>query len=354
MAFTAAAMFDILATRYSGGVMAKRKESGFDFVASLSWPVAIVLGFIAFLGIQYGIGWLWASSDNPFLSGFGRIAAMGMYAPFAWLALGACCLAALVSFLNRRRRRHLLDSQTSMESLRGMDWRAFELLAGEAFRRQGYVVDETGQGGADGGKDLVLRKDGLKTIVQCKQWRSQRVGVQVVREMFGILMDEGADAVKIVALGGFTPDAALFARGKPIELVDGRALLSTVMTLQAEKAPDGPLDNPLLFTGSIAACLLAAFALSSQHSQRIAEATRAAVTPATSMTPPVVSIPAAPVVQRATTPMGTTVAAQPTGKVYKADAPMTDAELRDWEKRNREAMKILEKTTPELETAPAH
>jgi hypothetical protein len=33
---------------------------------------------------------------------------------------------------------------------------------------------------------------------------------------------------------------------------------------------------------------------------------------------------------------------------------MSDEDLREWEKRNRESMKILEKTTPELETAPTH
>jgi restriction system protein len=36
----------------------------------------------------------------------------------------------------------------------------------------------------------------------------------------------------------------------------------------------------------------------------------------------------------------------------KADPPMSEKDLREWEKRNRESMKILEKTTPELETAP--
>lgn len=33
---------------------------------------------------------------------------------------------------------------------------------------------------------------------------------------------------------------------------------------------------------------------------------------------------------------------------------MSNEELREWEKKNREAMKILEKTTPELETPPTH
>jgi restriction system protein len=328
--------------------MAKRKESGIELVASLSWPTGIVLGFVAFVGIQYGLSWLLSASENPFLSAFGKLAATGIYAPFAWFMLIACCLGALASFLNRRKRRQLLESQTGMGSLRNMDWRSFETLVGEAFRRQGYAVEETGQGGADGGKDLVLRKDGLTTIVQCKQWRSQRVPVQVVREMFGVLIDEGASAVKIVALCGYTPDAVAFARNKPIELIDGRALLSTVKTIQAMREPEGSLDNPLLFAGSALVSALVAFALPSPQQQPPNAALRASAAPSVSARPPVVATPMAAPIR----PAVAHVTAQPTRKVYKADPPMSDEELREWQKRNREAMKILEKTTPELETAP--
>lgn len=51
---------------------------------------------------------------------------------------------------------------------------------------------ETGQGGADGGVDLLLQRDGSKTLVQCKQWKQQKVGVNIVREQFGLLTHHGA------------------------------------------------------------------------------------------------------------------------------------------------------------------
>lgn len=330
--------------------MPKRKESGIEFVATLVWPAGIALGFLAFIGIQYGLNWIWGSSDNPFLAGLGKVAATGTLAPFAWLILIAFCAASAASFFNRRKRRQLLGAQTGMDSLRSMDWRTFELLVGEAFRQQGYAVEETGQGGADGGVDLALRKNGQRTIVQCKQWRAQRVGVQVVREMFGILVDQGATAVKIVALGSYTPDAAAFARNKPIELIDGRKLLSTVTRLQAKNEPDGPLDNPLLFAGSVAACLLIAFALPNRQSQPPSPATSRSISRVDDAKAPATLLPTAPVAPT----IPTSVATQPTKKVYKASEPMSGEELRDWEKRNREAMKIMEKTTPELEAPPPH
>ena len=163
--------------------MAKRKQSGFEVVASMPWPVGIVLGLIAYIAIRQGIGWYFGAANNPYTSGLGKLAANGIYAPLGWLPLVGCWIAALASFIGRRSRRRLLDKQTGIESLSQMNWRQFELLAGEAFRRQGYAVEETGLGGADGGIDLILRKNGQITLVQCKQWQNRQVGVIVVREM---------------------------------------------------------------------------------------------------------------------------------------------------------------------------
>lgn len=111
------------------------------------------------------------------------------------------------------------------------------MLVGEAFRRQDYRIEETGLGGADGGIDLRLSKNGKSTLVQCKQWRSQRVDVKVVREMYGLLAHHGGSAVKIVSVGDYTNDARRFAQGKPIELVTGDALLALVRDVQTAQAP---------------------------------------------------------------------------------------------------------------------
>ena len=196
--------------------MARRKESGFEVLISLPWPACIVLGLLAYISIRYGIGWYLTSTSSPVLMGVGKQAAGGIYAPLGWMALGICWFGALISFLRQRSRRRLLDTQTGLDSLRAMSWREFEMLVGEAFRRRGYAIQETGLGGADGGIDLILRKDGKTTLVQCKQLKTQRVDVKIVREMFGLLAHHGAAAVKIVAVGDYTGDAQRFARGKPI------------------------------------------------------------------------------------------------------------------------------------------
>ena len=55
------------------------------------------------------------------------------------------------------------------------------------------IVEETGGGGADGGIDLKLRRRRTTTLVQCKHWKTWKVGVISIREFYGVLMAGKAD-----------------------------------------------------------------------------------------------------------------------------------------------------------------
>ena len=81
----------------------------------------------------------------------------------------------------------------------------------------------------------MTRKDGKKYLVQCKQWRSQKVGVKVVREMFGLVVAEQAAGGIVITSGQFTLEAGKFATGKPLESVDGEQLASLISTVQREQ-----------------------------------------------------------------------------------------------------------------------
>lgn len=102
------------------------------------------------------------------------------------------------------------------------------MLVGEAFRQRGFSVLETGGGGADGGVDLVLSNGREKFLVQCKQWRALKVGVAVVRELYGVTAARGATGGFVVTSGRFTPDAIDFAAGRNIELIDGPELAAMI------------------------------------------------------------------------------------------------------------------------------
>jgi restriction system protein len=81
-----------------------------------------------------------------------------------------CLIGAAISAFKRRQRQSLLSTvanSNAADALDGISWQEFEMLVGEAFRLRGYQVTENGGGGADGGVDLVLRKDLLRFLDWC-------------------------------------------------------------------------------------------------------------------------------------------------------------------------------------------
>lgn len=146
-------------------------------------------------------------------------------APWAAIAIVA---AGLIGVGKRRWKRHLLSQASDLQAIRQMPWADFELLVGEAYRRQGYSVRERGGRQADGGIDLELARGSEHVIVQCKHWLNRRVPVQRVRELLGVVTAEGADRGILVATSGFTPEALQFAAARPLELIDGEALAKLV------------------------------------------------------------------------------------------------------------------------------
>lgn len=209
--------------------MARNGRSALDGLAELPWPMGLALGITAYLVIRHGLP-AWLADRGPLADAFA--VQSGLLAALAWVVLGLCTLAALTSYVRARHRRRLLDTCTELERIAALGWRDFERLIGEAYRRRGYTVEDTGLGGADGGIDLILKHNDRRILVQCKQWRRRLVPVNVVREMYGLLAHHRAQAVHIATIGGFTRDAAAFARGKPIELIDGQALLARIRQAQ--------------------------------------------------------------------------------------------------------------------------
>ena len=209
--------------------MARKREEGIlETLTKLPWWFSVVVAATVYVLLRWML---------PGLAGQGILVKGIAQALSANSLLFACIflIPAPFAFFNASRRRKLLDAQTGIESIRAMSWQDFELLVGEAFRRQGYSVEERGGNAPDGGVDLVLRRDGKMTLVQCKRWREIQVGVQPVRELFGVMHAVKADAAIFVSSGRFTSDAVDFARGQPIRLVDGDGLADLVAAIQEER-----------------------------------------------------------------------------------------------------------------------
>lgn len=150
-------------------------------------------------------------------------------------------IGAVVSIAGRGKRRKLADRAPESDAasfVSGLWWADFEALVGEAFRRRGFTVTETGGGGADGGVDLVLSKGRERWLVQCKQRRANKVDVAIVRELYGVMTAKGATGGYLVMSGTFTRDALDFVSGRNIEVIDGPALLALVRGI--DRQPGSP------------------------------------------------------------------------------------------------------------------
>lgn len=225
--------------------MARRRrtspaEDVVELFAYLPWWVGVAAAIVLYLVLH---GLAGREVNAPVEPGqMGAFVKQGLTQALAQVGqyiVPALCLAgAGLSALGRQKRKALLTDvaqENAQSALDGLPWREFEQLVGEAFRMRGYRVTETGGDGADGGIDLVLHKQGEKLLVQCKQWRALKVGVGIVRELYGVMAAEGASGGFVVTSGRFTAEAKAFAQGRNVTLVDGPALLLLLRPAQVAR-----------------------------------------------------------------------------------------------------------------------
>ena len=235
--------------------MARRKQSFFEDLIEVTskfpWWVGIVFAIAVYLWLHDVATSEVMATAQPGQMGqlatktfFKTLALFGQYLlPFVFL------VGAAMSAFGRYKRRALHEKVAACPdrgALNDMSWQQFEALVGEAFRRQGYAVIETGGGGADGGIDLALKKEGETFLVQCKQWKAFKVSVNTVRELYGVMAAEGATGGFVVTSGAFTDEARAFTEGRNIELMDGKALHALIrgVSVPAKAAAASPAATP--------------------------------------------------------------------------------------------------------------
>lgn len=243
--------------------MARRaKSSAFEdlvvIIAYFPWWVGVLLALLSYLLLQpyVHLDIQQASAE----AGVTHSISAQMTKTFATLGqyvLPLLCLSgAGISFFNRKKREGLLAKSAGAAHasvLNEPSWQEFEMLVGEAFRRKGFAVREIGGGGADGGVDLEISKEGKAYLVQCKQWKTQQVGVKPVRELAGLVATHAAAGGVFVSSGGYTEEAKAFAAKARIRLIDGDEFhrmtkgISTAINgetrLSAEPATAGNVDK---------------------------------------------------------------------------------------------------------------
>ena len=136
---------------------------------------------------------------------------------------------------NRNDRRFVEGKEISMNSgtnLASMAWEDFEHLVRELFElefaKNGGEVRVT-QASRDGGVDAVVFDPdplrGGKIVIQAKRY-TNTVGVSAVRDLYGTVINEGANTGILITTSDYGHDSYEFAKDKPLKLLNGGHLLA--------------------------------------------------------------------------------------------------------------------------------
>ena len=214
--------------------MARKKTSPIEdiilIVSKLPWWVGLVLALLSYL-ILHAIASRPVIPSNATPGQMGDAVAKSLFTTMAMFGQFVLPIAfsfgALLSGISSLRQKKLYDKvaeRPGVASLNEMSWADFERLVSEYYRRNGFQVTHEGGNGPDGGIDLVLRQKSETYLVQCKQWKAYKVGVQPVREFYGVMTARGVAGGYFVTSGEYTGEAKAFANGLNITLIDGRKL----------------------------------------------------------------------------------------------------------------------------------
>jgi len=150
--------------------------------------------------------------------------------------LSAIASVQPIIHINRKDKRFVESQNVTQDidestNLAAMDWEEFEHLIRELFEKEfsynGGEVKVT-QASRDGGVDAIAFDPdpirGGKIVIQAKRY-TNTVGVSAVRDLYGTVMNEGANKGILVTTSDYGPDSYEFAKGKPITLLNGGNLL---------------------------------------------------------------------------------------------------------------------------------
>ena len=239
--------------------MARRANSVFEDITYITskfpWWMGVSLALVSFLVLHAYAGKELPPVTTSGIDGVFKNLPQGMLHTLAFFGQiilpAAFLLGAMASLIFNFKRTRLYDKTSRSESRNSLDnisWQDFEFLVGEYFRRRQFSVRET-KSGADGGVDLVATKGMEKYLIQCKHWKAYKVGVNVIRELLGVMVGVGATGGFVVTSGEFTKDAIHFAKANHILLLDGKELLNNITSSaisegRQDKKTGGKLQKP--------------------------------------------------------------------------------------------------------------
>ena len=141
---------------------------------------------------------------------------------------------------NQAARPAPASTERSAEQLSKLRWRDFARLVLQVMHARGYRVAAEEGLPADGiptdGSDIVLERDGVRTLLSCKYGSAAVVGAPALLGLAKSATLRGTGEVIVVTPGRFDEEAARIARQQNIELIDGQSLWPEVRPYVASEA----------------------------------------------------------------------------------------------------------------------
>lgn len=139
--------------------------------------------------------------------------------------IGEIAVSVFETLKEEESRKRLLDSGIlEVDEMTGKEFEEFLLVH---FINCGYSVTLT-QDTQDYGADLILDKDGYKTVVQAKRSKNP-VGIKAVQEVAGALRHYKGNKGRVITNNRFTENAYKLAKSNEVELWDRKELIEFIL-----------------------------------------------------------------------------------------------------------------------------
>jgi restriction system protein len=207
--------------------------------------VRLIIGGALLFALGYGTGWYFmvylASMPDLFQFGVREDSggAIARILRITWPVLIVLVVLAIASTAVQIYGSLRL-SRAGIHAIDAMNGETFERRLERLFLSLGYGVERTPYRG-DFGADLILTKDGIKTVVQAKR-ATGKVGVAAIQQAIAAKPYYGCSKAMVVTNREFTPQAQRLAASDAVELW-ARPLL--IQKLLDTRRPNEPIVSAL-------------------------------------------------------------------------------------------------------------
>ena len=135
----------------------------------------------------------------------------------------AIIIGALIIIISIKKARQNKYLNSGINIVDKMEGKEFEKFLSAHFENLGYKVELTPDSN-DYGADLVIKKDGIKTVLQAKRYKD-KVGITAIQQIVAAINYYGADKGVVISNNFFTKNAYTLAKKNNVELWDRKKLI---------------------------------------------------------------------------------------------------------------------------------